>query len=159
MKEVTMDYEAQLNQALDLLADSDEGGATRILQKCIDHIKSRLSGTAEDLPRYYYWGRCLTAMEEFEQALLKFEKALRLDPGHEASLWEAASILLHDLDRPENAKTLIAERLLHLRPSHPPYEDALRTAEFTLRIRSALPKEREEDFTASDSETGDVKSP
>lgn len=145
-----MDYEAQLNQALDLLADSEAGKAARVLQLCIDHIKAHLAGTSEDLTRYYYWGRCLTAMEEFEQALLKFEKVLRLDSNHEASLWEAASILLHDLDRPDSAKTLIADRLLVLHPGHPLYVEALRAADFSLKIRSALTKKSSADLAEDD---------
>jgi tetratricopeptide (TPR) repeat protein len=134
-----MEYESTLNQALDLLADSEERKAGRILQGCIDDIKKHLTGTDADLIRYYYWGRCLTAMAEAEQALLKFEKALRIDPDHEGSLWETASIFLHELERPENAKTLLAERLIPLHPDNADYQEALREVEFTLKLRKAPP--------------------
>lgn len=134
-----MDYEASLNQALDLLADGEDHKARRILQGGIDDVKKNLADSDADLPRYYYWGRFLTAMEEYEQALLKFEKALRIDPDHEGSLWETASIFLHDLDRPDTAKTLLADKLVKRFPANPTYVEALREAEFLLRIRNSPP--------------------
>ena len=134
-----MDYEATLNQALDLLADEDERKATRLLQSIIDHLKGRLSGTRDDLAFHYYWGRALMAMDEPEQALLKFEKALELDPSHEGSLWETASIFLHDLDRPEAARLLLAEKLLPMNPGNDLYEESLKAAEFLIRVKKTPP--------------------
>ena len=62
-----MDYEASLNQALDLLADGEDRKALGILQDGVKHVKAHLAGSDGDLERYYYWGRFLTAMEEYEQ--------------------------------------------------------------------------------------------
>lgn len=135
-----MDYEASLNQALDLLADGEDRRAQSLLENGIKHVKANLTGDASDLDRYYYWGRFLTAMEECEQALLKFEKALRIEPSHEGSLWETASILLHDMDRPELAKALLAEKLIPLAPGNPLYEETLKEAEFLLRVRASPPE-------------------
>lgn len=135
-----MDYEASLNQALDLLADGEDQMARRILQGGVAHVKSHLTDSEADLERLYYWGRFLTALEEYEQALLKFEKALRIDPSHEGSLWETASILLHDLDKPELAKTLLAERLVPLHPDNPLYAETLKEAEFLIRVRTSPPE-------------------
>lgn len=98
-----MDYETVLNQALDLIADGDEEKPEGMLQGIIDDAKARMDGTLADIHRFYFWGRALTAMDEPEQALLKFEKALNLDPEHEPSLWETASIFLHELEKPETA--------------------------------------------------------
>ena len=141
-----MDYEASLNKALDLLADGEDAKAHRILQAGIDHVKTRLAGKApaETPPLreeylHYYWGRFLTAMEEPEQALLKFEKALKINPGQEGSLWETASLLLHELDKPELAKRLLSEKLLVLFPANPLYREALAESEFLLRVRQAPP--------------------
>jgi tetratricopeptide (TPR) repeat protein len=134
-----MDYESALNQALDLLADGEDRKARVILEGGIKHVKAGLAGTDADLNRYYYWGRFLTAMEEYEQALLKFEKALKIDPDHEGSLWETASILLHDMDRPELAKALLAEKLLPLVPGNPLYVETLKEAEFLIRVRTSPP--------------------
>jgi tetratricopeptide (TPR) repeat protein len=134
-----MDYEIALNQALDLLADGDQRRADRLLQAIIDHAKSRLSGTEEDRDRHYYWGRALTAMEEPEQALLRFERALQIDPAHEPSLWETASIFLHELDKPESARLLLAEKLVPLGPDNTLYRESLQLAEFNLRLRKDPP--------------------
>jgi tetratricopeptide (TPR) repeat protein len=135
-----MDYEIALNQALDLLADGDQRRADRLLQGIIDHAKSRLTGSDEDRDRHYYWARALTAMEEPEQALLRFERALQIDPAHEASLWESASIFLHELDKPESARALLAEKLVPLSPDNTLYRESLQLAEFTLRLRKDPPK-------------------
>lgn len=134
-----MDHEAVLNQALDLLADGEDRKALRLLQDGIADLK-RGPDPAGELHRYYYWGRFLTAMEEYEQALLKFEKALHIDPDHEGSLWETASIFLHDLDRPEIARELLSLKLLRLFPAHPTYVEALHEADFLLRVRNAPPR-------------------
>jgi tetratricopeptide (TPR) repeat protein len=134
-----MDYEIALNQALDLLADGDQRRADRLLQGIIDHAKSRLTGSEEDLERHYYWGRALTAMEEPEQALLRFERALQIDPAHEPSLWETASIFLHELDKPESARLLLSEKLVPLSPDNTLYRESLQLAEFNLRLRKDPP--------------------
>jgi tetratricopeptide (TPR) repeat protein len=143
-----MDYEATLNQALDLLADGEERKAGRILQASIDDIKKHLTGTDSDLERFYFWGRCLTAMEEVEQALLKFEKALRIDPDHEGSLWETASIFFHDLDRAESAKPLLVDRLLKHHPNNELYQETLRAVDFALKIRKSPPPLSKEEAEA-----------
>jgi tetratricopeptide (TPR) repeat protein len=134
-----MDYEATLNQALDLLADGEKRKADRILQGCIDNIKKNLAGTDSDLIAYYYWGRCLTAMDEAEQALLKFERALTISPDHEGSLWETASILMHDLEQPASAKLILTEKLLKLHPANELYQESLRVVEFSLKLRKNPP--------------------
>ena len=134
-----MDYESTLNHALDLIADGDQRRADRLLQGIIDHAKARLAGTPEDVDRYYYWGRALTAMDEPEQALLRFERALQIDAAHEPSLWETASIFLHELDRPESARALLAEKLLPMSPGNALYRESLHVAEFNLRLRKEPP--------------------
>jgi tetratricopeptide (TPR) repeat protein len=134
-----MDHESALNPARDLLADGEDRKARVILEGGIRDLKTRLAGTDADLEPYYYWGRFLTAMEEYEQALLKFEKALKINPDHEGSLWETASILLHDMDSPELAKALLAERLLPLVPDNPLYVETLKEAQFLIRVRTSPP--------------------
>jgi tetratricopeptide (TPR) repeat protein len=134
-----VDYESTLNQALDLKADGEDRKADRLLQNIIDHAKARISGSDDDLERHYFWGRALTAMEEPEQALLRFEKALQIDPEHEGTVWETASIFLHELDRPDSARTLLAERLLPMSPDNALYRESLVAAEFALKLRKNPP--------------------
>jgi tetratricopeptide (TPR) repeat protein len=152
-----MDYEASLNQALDLLADGEDRKALALLEAGVKDVKKNLTGGDEDLGRHYYWGRFLTAMEEYEQALLKFEKALRIDPDHEGSLWETASILIHDLDKPDLAKALLKDKLIPLHPDNELYVETLKEAEFLLRVKASPPvdpREKEEDDEGADLEGG-----
>lgn len=139
-----MDYETTLNQALDLIADGEDRKADRMLQGIIDHAKARLSGTPEDIDRHYFWGRALTAMEEPEQALLRFERALQIDPEHEGSLWETASIFLHELEKPESARALLAEKLIPMSPDNALYRESLTAAEFALKLQKHPPGARKE---------------
>lgn len=139
-----MDYETTLNQALDLIADGEDRKADRMLQGIIDHAKARLSGTPEDIDRHYFWGRALTAMEEPEQALLRFERALQIDPGHEGALWETASIFLHELEKPESARALLAEKLIPMSPDNALYRESLTAAEFALKLQKHPPAARKE---------------
>ena len=50
-----MDYEAALNQALDLLADGEDRKADALMQSGVKHAKANLVGSDADLDRYYYW--------------------------------------------------------------------------------------------------------
>ncbi|MDB5104730.1 MAG: hypothetical protein JWP91_2419 [Fibrobacteres bacterium] len=134
-----MEYETNLNKALDLIADGEERKSERLLQGIIDDVKAKLDGTEGDINRYYFWGRALTAMEEPEQALLKFEKALGLDTSHEPSLWETASIFLHELDRPESAQALLAQKLLPMNPRNALYQETLKAAEFAVKLKKSPP--------------------
>ncbi len=145
-----MDYEASLNQALDLLADGEDRKAERALQAIINEIKAHLTGNDADMNRYYYWGRCLTAMDEVEQALLKFEKVLGMDATHEGALWETASIFFHDLDRPESAQPILKEKLLVLYPDNELYQESLRAVEFALRLRKRPPPSAKSEASAAD---------
>ena len=143
-----MDYETTLNQALDLIADGEARKADRMLQGIIDHAKARLSGTPEDIERHYYWGRALTAMEEPEQALLRFERALQIDPEHEGSLWETASIFLHELEKPESARAMLTEKLIPMSPDNALYRESLIAAEFALKLKKDPPGARKADKAA-----------
>lgn len=136
-----MDYESTLIQALDLIADGEDRKADRLLQSIIDHAKTRMAGTSDDLDRYFYWGRALVAMEEPEQALLRFEKVLMLESDHEGALWETASVFLHELERPESARALLADKLLPMSPDNALYRESLQAAEFALRLRKDPPND------------------
>ena len=134
-----MNGEKALNQAMDLIADFRQSEAEEVLQGLIGDLRDGMDGTVADADRHFCWGRALYLLEEPEQALLRFEQALQILPDHEYALWEMASILLHDLDKPESAKSLLEQRLMRLRPSHPPYAEALAAAETLIRRREGRP--------------------
>ena len=130
-----VDPEQILSDAIDLLADEREEEAGVMLDAFIATLKGAMNGSDADVARHYYWGRALSLMDEWEQALLRFEGALQLDADHEDSLREIVFILLDELDRPESAKAILEERLLKLNPGHPEYVEALASAEALIRRR------------------------
>ena len=133
------DPEQIFSDAIDLIADDRTAEAEELLNAFIAALKSSMNGADADAGRYYWWGRALALQEEWEQALLRFEDALRTDPGHEGALWETVQILMDALDKPESAKTLLTERLLKLGPENPDYLEALSSAETLIRRREGRP--------------------
>ena len=135
--------EELLNAAMDLMADFRDDEAEELLEKLIARLKSGINATATDADRYYYWGRALTLLEEQEQALLRFENALQIQPEHEGSLWETATLLLYELERPEAAKVILEQKLLVLQPGYPLYEEALKASETLIRLKAKKPPAQE----------------
>lgn len=139
MTNLTQDPEKILSDAIDLIVDERVEEAETLLAAFTGALKAAMNGTEADAHRYYLWGRALELQDEWEQALLRFESALNLLPDHEPSLWETAMILMDELEKPESAKTVIAERLLKLKPGHPEYLEALASAEALIRRRDGRP--------------------
>jgi len=132
-------WDAALNQAIDQYADFQEEEAEKSLLSLIQALKESMDATPMDAERYYFWGRSLVLLEEPEQALLRFEQALQLIPGHEGALWETASLLLDTMERPEGAKAILEQRLLTQRPDSERYREALAAAETLIRRKAAKP--------------------
>jgi tetratricopeptide (TPR) repeat protein len=133
------DPEQILNDAIDLLADLRQEEAETMLNAFTASLKASMNGSDADAERYYCWGRALSLLEEWEQALLKFEHALHIKPDHEPALWETVVILMDELDKPELAKTLLEQRLLKLNPADENYKEALASAEVLIRRRDGRP--------------------
>jgi tetratricopeptide (TPR) repeat protein len=133
------DPEQILNDAIDLLADGRADEAETMLNAFTATLKAAMNGSDADAERYYYQGRALALLDEWEQALLRFEHALQIKPDHEAALWETVVILMDELDRPELAKTLLEQRLLKLKPADETYQEALASAEVLIRRRDGRP--------------------
>ncbi len=133
------DPERILSGAIDLIADDRQGEADAMLDAFIAALKGAMNGGDTDAQRYYWWGKALSLQEEWEQALLRFERALDLDPDYQAALWETATILMDALDKPESAKAILQERLLKLDPGNPDYAEALASAETLIRRRDGKP--------------------
>jgi tetratricopeptide (TPR) repeat protein len=144
----TAEAEETLNNAMDLLADFRDDEAEEVINKFIGSLKSGIDGTVGDADRHYYWGRGLSLLEEPEQALLRFEKALQINPGHEGALWETTTLLLYELERPEGAKAILEQSLLPLRPGYALYVEALAASESLIRIQGAKSADTEEEDSA-----------
>jgi tetratricopeptide (TPR) repeat protein len=124
--------EASLAEALDLIADGEDRRANILLDRGIQKLRL-LSVGAHRLPALRLWALTLSAQEEWEQALLKYEQILSVVPDDEDALWQSALILLRSLERPEPARALIADRLLPINRTSE-YEEALRECEVALGI-------------------------
>lgn len=133
------DPEQILADAIDLIVDFRQEEAETLLNAFTGVLKAAMNGTDADAQRYYYWGRALALLDEWEQALLRYESALGVLPDHEPSLWETAVILMDELDKPESAKAILEERLLKLKPGNPVYAEALASAEVLIRRRDGRP--------------------
>jgi tetratricopeptide (TPR) repeat protein len=135
----TPDPEQILSDAIDLIADLRQEEAEEMLNVFTAALKGAMNGSDADADRYYWWGRALALMDEWEQALLRFESAIQIKPDHEPALWETAVILMDERDKPESAKTILQERLLKLKPGHSDYVEALASAETLIRRRDGRP--------------------
>ncbi|HEX2613280.1 MAG TPA: hypothetical protein VHO02_06790 [Fibrobacteria bacterium] len=135
----SVDPEKILSDAVDLIVDGREAEAEEMLNAFTAALKGAMNGGDADAQRHYWWGKALTLQDEWEQALLRFERAIELDPDHEGALWETATILMDALDKPESAKTILQERLMKLNPGNPDYAEALASAETLIRRRDGKP--------------------
>lgn len=144
-----MNYEAQLCQAIDLLANEQEDQAHTLIENTIAEIKRYLPEAVEKAPLYYYWGQGLELLDEPEQALLQYEAALKAHVEY-IPAWEAlCRALLEELDRPDEAQTILLSRLLPHEPESEIYQDWLARAQIALNDNKFV---REEDPKASGEE-------
>jgi tetratricopeptide (TPR) repeat protein len=124
--------ETDIATAIDFCADGQDRRAVVLLEKSNQKLRL-LSVGAHRVTALHLWALSLGVMEEWEQALLKYEQILSIDPADEDALWESAQILLRQLEKPESARTLLSERLLPI-SRLPEYVDALRECEAALGI-------------------------
>lgn len=125
--------EADICQAIDFVADGEDRRANILLDRSIQKLRLLAAGRNRT-EALRLWAICLSVQEEWEQALLKYEQILSIDGSDEDALWQSALILLRNLERPEPARTLLAERLLPLARTEE-YEDALRECEAAMGIK------------------------
>jgi tetratricopeptide (TPR) repeat protein len=118
-------FEPLISKSLDLLADDEREEAYCLLQRCIAEAKSNIHNKKEELESYFAWGMCLNIMEEYEQAILKFEKVLQYNREYEDALWQISSILFYNLGKAETAKIILEERLIKQHPDNPLYKNTL----------------------------------
>lgn len=124
--------EADISTAIDHCADGEDRKAALLLDKCNQKLRL-LSVGAHRLEALGLWALSLGVSEEWEQALLKYEQILSIDPANEGALWQSAQIILRQLEKPESARILLSERLLPINRL-PEYVDALRECEAALGI-------------------------
>ena len=139
-----MDSEKKISDAIDLMADGKDAEAEKLIKLCLEHFRAlSLSGEAVAAD-HFHWGICLEIQEEFEQALLKYEKALEQDPKHEPALWKIASVLMYDLGKADLAVTILEEKLIPGNPDNQEYKEALVDAKSYLAKAQVKPAEKEQ---------------
>jgi len=126
------EIEADIATAIDFCADGQDRRAVVLLEKCNQKLRL-LSVGAHRAAALHLWALSLGVMEEWEQALLKYEQILSIDASDEEALWQSSLILLRQLEKPESARVLLADRLLPINRL-PEYVDALRECEAALGI-------------------------
>lgn len=127
-----MNYEQNLCQAIDLIAADQESQAHELIESTIVEIKRFLPEAIDKAPLHFFWAQGLELLEEPEQALLQYEHALKANLEYMPA-WEClCRVLLEELDRPEEAKSIVLSRLLPSDPENENYQDWLAKAELAL---------------------------
>ncbi len=85
------------------------------IEKAINAYRSALKVRPDDADVWTDLGVMYRRGGNPHSALDAFKKAMAVDPKHEASLFDAGVVLLHDLHQPDKAKAMW-ERLLKLNP-------------------------------------------
>ena len=144
------EIEEQLCRAIDLLVDNKNSQAERLLEQVISTLRKRISASTlpEEIARCQEsWGDALTLMQEPEQALLHYEKGLLALPEDQTLLWKICKTLLNDMERYDEAASILQENLLPLDPENDDYLDALDIARGPQRY-----KEIEKELEAEEAE-------
>ncbi len=105
------EFKNEIEQALNLFADHGKENCYQKLQQTIEKIKE-IPADQHSGELLYEWGLCFYIMEEYQQALLYFEKSLRYDPSHESALLHIVSTLFYDLDKPKIAKQILDTKVI-----------------------------------------------
>jgi tetratricopeptide (TPR) repeat protein len=132
-----INWEEDLSKAIDLYADEKDKEAEDAIQEILTTLRKSLETSEETIRIYMGMGQCLQVLEEFEQALLRYEKILHLDPNHEDALWCITRLLLEDLDSPKEAGVILKEKLIKLHPNNEEYIATLKHCENYLKAQLA----------------------
>ena len=110
-----MNLDFTLNQALEQMANGQEDLAEKTLDAMIQKIKELIKKTPESV-FYLFWARALEVMDENEQAALKYEEAIQLDPRNTDAIWGFANLCLYSLQKPQMTVALIENQLFSIDP-------------------------------------------
>ena len=119
-------YEEIMCRCVDLMAENNNKEAELLLNGCILKIKENIQKGIAEMESFYAWGMCLSILEEYEQAILKFEKVLDYNSNHEEALWQITDILFYHLGKAKTAQVILEEKLTKLNPGNSTYQKTLR---------------------------------
>ena len=134
-------------KAIDQMVDGNGAEAEKTLEKAIARIRARLASETDDgtaARLHERKGDSLALMAEHEQALLSYEEGLKRDPASRDILWKIVSVLLENLERPEEALSILEKNLLPLDPGNPRYLEARDAARAQVRHAGGTESAEEE---------------
>jgi len=118
-------FEKMINKAIEFLADNKDESAQKIIDQCILSAQKNIKIKKDEPDSFFAWGMCLFLMEEYEQAILKFEKILTWEPDNEKALWQIVIILFHYLGKTQTAGIILREKLIKIDPDNSEYKSTL----------------------------------
>ncbi|MGL1933915.1 MAG: tetratricopeptide repeat protein [Fibrobacterales bacterium] len=128
-----MKFEDEIGHAIEMMAEEQHSNAETLFNEIIGMIKTELSHDSNNRDLLHQWAICLSCMDEYEQALLKYERIVSTDV-HDKDAWFQICSLLLTLERPQEAEHILEKKLLPLDPDNEEYKEALATAKLTLKI-------------------------
>ena len=123
-----MNYNDAIAKGIDFLVLDQQDEADLAFQKVIVSLKAELKDTKDrnkKIELNLWWARTLELMEEYEQALIRYQKALEIDYSNREILYRIASLFVHSLSKPQHAIPLLEEKLLKWDPENEEYQDLL----------------------------------
>jgi tetratricopeptide (TPR) repeat protein len=128
-------YEEKINLAIDLLADDQTTQAESILQEVVGTLVQNPPHSSVAKEHFFTAGFCLELLEEFQQSLLQYEKALQADPSDDDLVWTMVQIMLFQLEQTQTAIAILQDRLLKSQPENEEFLEALRLAQKSVRTQ------------------------
>ena len=113
--------------AIDQIVDGETAKAEATLEKALETARAKLAeaGSPErEAEIHERKGDAYGLMSEHEQALLSYEEGLKRNPASRTILRKMVSVLMEQLDRPEEALSILEKNLLPLDPENEDYLEA-----------------------------------
>lgn len=124
-----MNWNDQLCDAMDLYAEGREIEAKHAFEEIEQGLAAHCNENPEDEIHFELLGQVLELQEEYQQALLRYEKILQFDPDNQRILWKIVELFKEPLESPVQAKSVLENRLLPLDPKNPDYLECLKSCE------------------------------
>lgn len=134
-----MDFEKHLCEAIDLITDGEDEKARSIMSDCVKGLQTLKKNNTITAQHWMYWGTIMEIQEEWEQAILKYESALNVDPSLLDAWLKIGQILLYNMEKPDAAQKVLKEKILPLSgEGHPAIQEFSADLSSFLRRNSRL---------------------
>ena len=137
--------EGDICAAMELYADGSEKAAARAFESLEARLSVACSEAPSDTALLGLLAQVLQLQEEYQQAVLRYEQILKLEPENQDVLFEVVTILLENLESPAPALAILEDRLIPLDPENREYRDMVRTCLRAIKSQSSSRKVKELD--------------